>query len=250
MSVAEKLTAIAENVPKVYEAGKKAEYDAFWDTFQQNGERKAYQFAFGSCFTPELFKPKYAIVPKRAYKDDTPESNMFSLTNREGGDNKIDLTNFPIDLSHLYDTYTGNVGTVFSNANIENVFVDLTNVQKVSTLFNYNNSSREPQNIRLRITESLTSIHNMFYYMGDVPGKPLTISFTEDSILVTSLGLNQAKYVTTECIRNIFNVASDTVTGQTLTFKTEAITNAFGSVDSAEWKALVASKPNWTISLI
>lgn len=250
MSTANKLTTIAENVQKVYEAGKKAEYDAFWDTFQQNGNRKNYQNAFGSCFTPEIFKPKYAIVPKRAYNGDSPENNMFLMTNREGGDNKIDLTNFPIDLSHLYDTYTGNVGTVFNNANIENIFVDLTNIQKVSTLFNYNNSSREPQNIRLRITESLTSITNMFYYMGDVPNKELTISFTEDSVLVTSFGLNQAKYVTPACIRNIFNVASDTVTGQTLTFKTEAITNAFGSVDSAEWQALVSSKPNWTISLI
>jgi hypothetical protein len=33
MSIADKLTTIAENVPKVYEAGKKAEYDAIWDNF-------------------------------------------------------------------------------------------------------------------------------------------------------------------------------------------------------------------------
>lgn len=194
MNIANKLTTIAENVPKVYASGQenvKAQvepinvelekclagtsaegqtwYDKFWDTFQQNGNRKNYQNAFGSCFTPEIFKPKYAIVPKRAYNGDSPENNMFLMTNREGGYNKIDLTNFPIDLSHLYDTYTGNVGTVFNNANIENIFVDLTNIQKVSTLFNYNNSSREPTNICLRITDSLTSITNMFYYMGDVP---------------------------------------------------------------------------------
>ena len=39
MSIAEKLTTVAENVPKVYEAGKKAEYDAFWDKYQNNGKR-------------------------------------------------------------------------------------------------------------------------------------------------------------------------------------------------------------------
>ena len=38
MSIAEKLTAIAENVPKVYEAGQKSEYDRFWDAYQNNGK--------------------------------------------------------------------------------------------------------------------------------------------------------------------------------------------------------------------
>ena len=40
MSIAEKLTKVAENVPKVYEAGKKDEHDKFWDEYQttRNGE--------------------------------------------------------------------------------------------------------------------------------------------------------------------------------------------------------------------
>ena len=46
MSIAEKLTLAAENVPKVYEAGKQAEHDRFWDDIQQFGERKNYENAF------------------------------------------------------------------------------------------------------------------------------------------------------------------------------------------------------------
>lgn len=251
MNTSEKLTAITENVPKVYEAGKKAEYDTFWDTFQQNGNRKSYRAAFGSCFTTENFKPKYPIIPKRTYNHDNAEAEMFYYTNRDNPKNKIDLSNYPIDLSHLNDTYVGGNPTVFNNACVDNIFVDLSNVPKVGVLFRYSDSSTSPTNIRLRITESLTSIDtDAFYYVGANTSDKVTLSFTEDSVLAASLRLGQARRVTPECVRNIFRVMSDTVSGKTLTLKTEAVAYAFGSVDNAEWQALVASKPNWTISLI
>ena len=37
MSIEEKIETIAKNVPEVYEAGKQAEYDRFWDEYQENG---------------------------------------------------------------------------------------------------------------------------------------------------------------------------------------------------------------------
>ena len=48
---------------KGYEEGKKAEYDAFWDTYQQNGERTNYENAFsGIGWDDKIFKPKYDIT--------------------------------------------------------------------------------------------------------------------------------------------------------------------------------------------
>lgn len=70
MSIAEKLTTIAENEQKVYEAGQKAEYDRFWDAFQKNGNRKDYRGAFSgdeTDFNDENFKPKYDIVPNNLH---------------------------------------------------------------------------------------------------------------------------------------------------------------------------------------
>lgn len=67
MSIAEKLQTIAENEQKVYEAGKKSEYDEFWDEFQQNGNRVNYNSAFGGCWNNKIFKPKYSIKPTNAY---------------------------------------------------------------------------------------------------------------------------------------------------------------------------------------
>lgn len=62
MSIAEKLTTIAENVPKVYEAGQKAEYDRFWDSFQVEGKRTYYTYGFpGHGWKDSTFKPKYDI---------------------------------------------------------------------------------------------------------------------------------------------------------------------------------------------
>ena len=39
MSIAEKLQQIAENEQNVYDAGKKAQYDEFWDNYQNKGNR-------------------------------------------------------------------------------------------------------------------------------------------------------------------------------------------------------------------
>lgn len=48
-----------------FEAGKQAEYDAFWNAFQTNGTRTAYNYAFYSWHS-DCFKPKYDIKPTAA----------------------------------------------------------------------------------------------------------------------------------------------------------------------------------------
>ena len=59
MSVAEKLTTVAENMPKVFEAGKDAEYKTFWNTFLSKNDVMGYApylFA-GSGWKDSNFKP-------------------------------------------------------------------------------------------------------------------------------------------------------------------------------------------------
>lgn len=100
MTIAEKMVAhaqnektIAENQQKVYDAGFAAgsgvdydtvfaegraqgeqdAYDAFWDTYQQNGERTHYSYAFaGRGWDDEVFKPKYPLT------NITEADSMFS----------------------------------------------------------------------------------------------------------------------------------------------------------------------------
>ena len=63
MTLAEKLTAVAENQQAVYEAGKTNQQNEFWESFQQGGQRSDYQYAFRS-WTAECFAPRYPIVGK------------------------------------------------------------------------------------------------------------------------------------------------------------------------------------------
>lgn len=102
MSIEEKLTTIAENQRRVYDAGyavadhhgqitanlryqegleegyqsgktdgilqgEQNAYDAFWDNSQQNGNRTNYTQGFsGYGWTDETFKPKYPIIANEA----------------------------------------------------------------------------------------------------------------------------------------------------------------------------------------
>jgi hypothetical protein len=63
--------------------------------------------------------------------------------------------------------------------------------------------------------------------------------------------------LTHDSIASIINTLSATTAGQSVTFSVTAVNNAFetssGAADgstSAEWNALVATKSNWTISLV
>lgn len=75
MNIAEQLQTIADNVPKVYQAGYDDgaaaggggggdnHYDTFWDAFQNNGKRTLYTYAFSyEGWTDNSYNPKYDIV--------------------------------------------------------------------------------------------------------------------------------------------------------------------------------------------
>lgn len=91
-TIADKLQTISENVPKVYESGieqgQQAEYDKFWDSYQNYGNLTNYQNVFGGAgWKDGNFKPKY-----------TPNIKAAALMFRETGIKNI-------------------VGLDFSNAN-------------------------------------------------------------------------------------------------------------------------------------
>lgn len=68
MSIAEKVTRAKTDYDEVYEAGKQAEYDAFWDSYQRNGARNDYAWAFaGTQWNKTTFRPKHNMRPTRMY---------------------------------------------------------------------------------------------------------------------------------------------------------------------------------------
>lgn len=81
MSIAEKLTTIAENEQRVFEAGRQAEYDRFWKGYQENGNRRNYMYAFTRRgWTNETYKPKYPVIATGNAEQMYRECRMKSLS--------------------------------------------------------------------------------------------------------------------------------------------------------------------------
>jgi hypothetical protein len=68
MSISEKLTTIAENQQKVYDAGADKATKEFWDVVQDRGARSDYAYAFYR-WNAEYIRPYYKVVPKTYYPD-------------------------------------------------------------------------------------------------------------------------------------------------------------------------------------
>ena len=71
----------------------------------------------------------------------------------------------------------------------------------------------------------------------------LTIGGT---IAATGIDLHWSTLLSRESIESVIGALSDTTTGMAITFSQAAVDAAF---TDAEWSALEATKPNWTISL-
>lgn len=243
------------------EEGLQNAYDYFWDAFQQNGTRKNYVACFGTCWTAEIFKPKYPIKPVQAgymffnnmgesliipdlveFADNlaaeqgkTPETHpdMFD----ENGHYKL------LDFSECtYATYAlpalkaKHFGTL-----------DFSKCRTADLLFYGHNVNSGVKKIDKFISAEITTFTNTFQqatYLSDI---------TMDGVVAKSINFGTCP-LTKASIESVVNVLSDSVSGQTVTFKKTAVNTAFGiNVDDAstftdEFKALRNSKANWTFS--
>lgn len=107
MSIAEKLTTIAENEQKVYDAGKKVQYDAFWDSYMKtliNGGSAQNLFS-GSGWNKDNFYPKYSMEPLSA------ATAMFSYFSWDSDAPYLDLAQRLKDCGVTLDTSNATVVT-------------------------------------------------------------------------------------------------------------------------------------------
>lgn len=179
MTFKEKLLTIAGNVKKVFDAGKKAEYNAFWDAYQQSGQRWNYSYAFASeLWDDTTFNPKYSIG-----------------------------TGWDLNLNY----------TFMNNKNITT--------------------------IPLIQPATWTGFTNSFNGCTGL----VEVRFGGRSQISNNITFPDSTLLSKESIENIVSCLSDTTTGKTVTFHTTAKTNAF---TDAEWSALIATKQNWTFSLV
>lgn len=235
MSIAEKLTTVAENVPKVYEAGQQAEYDRFWDSFQQNGKRNNYYCAFGGmCWKPETLKPKYKVAPVEDASGDQYAVYMFFHCNRMSG-SEIDFRDIAdkFDFSNII-----NASQMFTDSNINYITADFSKATTLNTAFAENWGAKRTH-LTLTVSEKCTNYTNTF----NNATKLSNLFFTEGSVIARSISLSSSP-LTVESMKSVINALKDySGTGKTytLTFKANRETML-----TDEEKA-VATNKGWTL---
>ena len=223
----------------VFEAGKKAEYDRFWDAAQENGNRTVYDYMFaGKVWNGDTFRPKYDIRPTSA------ANNMFSA-NMWYSDLSATLESVGIVLdtskatrvdvmfaycSNLERVPTIDASSVNHTSGISNLFVDCKKLHTVERLIIPSDRDVSANNNAFNNCNALANI-------------------VIEGVISTNGWNFKYSPLSKASITSVINALSATTSGLTVTLKKTAVEAAFGSTTAAEWTALVATKPNWTISL-
>lgn len=107
MNIAEKTLQLKQDFDDVYEGGKKAESDAFWDIIQNYGNRTHYNSAFAR-WSSEYIRPRYKVVAK----DANGIASMFDSCSKL---KKVEAEYF--DFSQKSTGTNNNVGYYYTFAN-------------------------------------------------------------------------------------------------------------------------------------
>lgn len=256
--IATKLTTIAENQQRVYDAGytagqsaggdtdaayqqgvtdgKQAEYDAFWDVFQDNGARTNYQqYGFaGYGFNMTNFFPKYDIRPTNVcqylFYSWGAEGHSGSLAER------LAQCNVVLDTSKVTSF---NRSFAWCRRLDDIPPIDLTGITNGIDYCFYEFNGTTIQ--KLIVKEDL-AYTNVF-----LNARNLT-NITFEGTIGQSINF-QWSPLSKASIENIIEHLSSTASGMTLTLNKTAVGNAFGSTTADEWTALISTKSNWTINL-
>lgn len=226
--------------------GMQAEYDRFWDSFQTNGTRTVYSYAFaGSSWTLETFKPKYDINVTNGHY-------MFRDfgKNQEGG---IDMVEICQKLDIKLDTSKCvSASYWFTNSAISRLgHMDFT--QHGGLEYTFNNCAL------LETIEKITFKENgsqMWYTAFGGCTKLKNINAI-DGVIGRDADLSSCP-LSKQSIVNVVNALSTTQTTRTLALKKTAVNEAFGiDVDDentypqgSEFYTLRHSKDNWTFSYV
>jgi len=212
MSIAEKLVTIAENVHKVYEAGKatvdgysdgvesgkQAERKAFWDAYQRGGRRYQYRCAFfDALWNDTTYNPVYPIICSAL------SSDAFRYS-------QIKNTKVDIDFSHVGSTY------VFGNCTL------LHTIKK------------------LKVTEDVT-FTNWFVNC------PVLESITFEGVIGQNLDLSYSPWITLYTIDTIIDCLKRLEEGETRTLSlNEEVISVINSLDLPHIAQI--TQKGWTVA--
>ena len=213
--------------------GKQAEYDRFWDEYQENGNKTNYTNCFsGRGWNAETFKPKYNIAPTtptQIFKDFGASLDLVE---------HLEALGITLDFSRATT-----LSEIFLWSNITRVgVVDSRNASAVTYPFAYATKLQTIDKLILKDDGTQTVGSGTFGSCSALVN--LTI---EGTIGSTGLSLQAATKLSKASITSIVNALSAAAGGLSVTFSRTAVNNAF---TTDEWSALAGTRSNWTINLV
>jgi hypothetical protein len=219
-----------EDIDNAYEQGKQEEYNAFWDRYQENGTRTAYSYAFTHTFwNDETFKPKYPFNP-------TTAAFFIILTDIE------DLTREDISLNFSKCNWFSN--GIYKNNKLKALpNIDCSAMTRSGGALSLG-FAENPLLETLTITSSSSTVWDKTTFQNDIGLKNLEINGV---IGKSNFDVHWSVLLTKQSITSIINALSTTTNGLYVAISKTAKENAF---TAEEWATLIATKQNWTISLV
>ena len=229
MSIANILTRLAEKITKVFNAGKDAEWNAFWDAYQSKGARGSYTWAFyGNGWNDTTFKPKYDIIFASGGNNNTQVFNSAQFTDFAG---ILERQGVILDTS------------AYSGSNPVEWFYNCSRVTRVPTI-DISNAPNGCGNLfsycsKLHTVEKMILSENGTTFTADTFYKCTALEEIRfEGKIASDITFGNCSSLSNDSIDSIINALSDTTTGMTCTIY---LTDYFGN----NWDELVARKPNW-----
>ena len=212
-----------------FEAGKKSEYDAFWDAFQNYGNRREYQYAFAGVGFRNSFYPKYDIIVTRA-------EYMFASSD------EFDVAERLEQLGITLDTSACTAFSNFTRYSSPNHFPTI-DTRSASTLSNFAVNSPVVTYDKIILREDGSqNVNNMFYMCTSIAN--LTI---EGVIGQNGFNVQWSTKLTHDSLMSITNALEDKTSD---TSGTEWVVT-LGSENKAkltEDEILIAENKGWRVA--
>jgi len=202
MSIENKLTTVAENQEKVFDAGKNSERENFWYHFTMGGTRRVYNYAFGTrggnnAYWGDIFYPKYDMKPTQA-------DDMFANFRCSDSSKQIDLESRLNEMGVVLDfSKCSNFTTAFSYCTgIETLpVIDMSNASGTNT--NYVFDSSTIKTIRKIILGTKSKSQYLFLRANGLEN----VEFEGE--ILSSMNFNSANNLTHDSLMNIINALKD-----------------------------------------
>ncbi len=230
------LNQMPTEINDAYEAGKKTEYDEFWDNHPTaKGYCNGTNLFSGAGWNNVTFKPKFDIILGHCYMAFKSCAVTDLVERLKECGVILDLskaTNFyyaftESNISHIGEIHLTHSNFSSSTTGTISMFATAYDLHTIDKIVVNNEGTTKFSNSMFDRANSLSSI-------------------TFEGVIGTSINFQWCP-LTRESIANVIEHLSPIVTGQTVTFKKSAKETAF---TNDEWAELTATKPNWTFSLV